>query len=305
MVAPLQYDGKIYKFINKLYKGDGVLENPEYLNGYLARANADSIKRISMCSFKEGKIFGFNPDSGTLDLTFTRNDTNKTRINSEGQVEDACYNLVSNSKTFSDFTSYPNTAVYTDFGIVAPNEEPTAVYIEKINNDSQSMGFSKSVTLEKNKYYNYSCYLKYLSYEEVFIKVQVGSTFAYLKFNIQTGQFIEQVNTQSYTIQQLNNGWYRVDICFLSDATATAATIAVDMPAITTTMIDQKFYVWGPQVTLGKTVRPYLATTNRANVPGIDYSTGQPALLLEPERSNFFWNSENFQTQAMGLSSGT
>jgi len=106
MVAPLQYDGRIYSFIDKLYKGDGVLENPEYLNGYLARANQDSIKRISMCSFKEGKIFALNPNSGALDLTFTRNDSNKTRINSEGEVENACYNLLSNSKTLSDFTPY-------------------------------------------------------------------------------------------------------------------------------------------------------------------------------------------------------
>jgi hypothetical protein len=302
MVAPLQYDGKIYKFIDKLYKGDGVLENPEYLNGYLARANADNIKRISMCSFKEGKIFGFNPDSGTLDLTFTRNDTNKTRINSEGQVENACYNLLSNSKTLSDFTPYWNTTIY-DFNQAAPNEEVGALQVEKDYAASGPVGFSKTVTLEKNKYYNYSCYFKYINNPEVYIKVQVGTLTAYLKFNIETGAFLEQSNIESYTIQPLKDGWYRVDIAFLNNSADTAGTIFVEMIGYSDT--SQWLKVWGPQVTLGKTVKPYLATTNRANVPGIDYSTGQPALLLEPERSNFFWNSENFQTQAMGLSSGT
>lgn len=303
MVAPLQYDGKIYKFVEKLYKGDGVLENPEYLNLHLSKANSDNIKRIAVSAHKEGKIFSLNPDSGVLDLTFTRNDANKTRVNSEGQVEDACYNLLSNTKTFSGFTPYTNTTIYTDFGIIAPNEEPTAIQVEKSNDDqATSTGFSKSLTLEKNKYYNYSCYIKYLMYQEVSIKVQVGSTFAYLKFNLQTGEFLEQANTQSYTIQPLNNGWYRVDICFLSDATATDATIGVDMPAITNTA--QRFYIWGPQVSLGKVARPYLPTTNRANVPGIDYSTGQPTLLLEKARSNNFANSENLQTQSISFGAG-
>lgn len=298
MIAPLQYDGRVYKFIDKLYKSDSVLENPEYLNAYLSRANTNSIKRISMCSFKQGKIIGFNPDNGLLDLDFVRNDSNQTRINSEGQVENACYNLVSNSKTFSDFTSYAATSINTNLNIEAPNEELTAIQIQKIDiNYLGSTGFSKSLILEKNKYYNYSCYLKYVNYTEIFIKVQVGTVFAYLKFNIQTGNFLEQANTQSYSIQPLKNGWYKVDICFLSDAVATNATIAVDMVGATNTA--QVFYIWGPQVSLGKTVRPYLATTNRTHVPAIDYSIGQPTLLLEPSRTNFILNSDEFETQSL------
>lgn len=75
------------------------------------------------------------------------------------------------------------------------------------------------------------------------------------------------------------------------------------MPAVANTL--QIFYVWGPQVSLGKTARPYLATTNRTNVPGIDYSTGQPTLLLEKARSNYFADSENFQTQSMSFGAGS
>ena len=303
MIAPLQYDGRIYRFINKLYKSDGVLENPEYLNGYLARANADSIKRISMCSFKEGKIFGFNPDNGLLDLSFGGNGSNQTRINSEGQVENSCYNLLSNSKTLSDFTTYPNTSIY-DLNQVAPNEEVGALHIEKLNYDlTLPIGFSKTVTLEKNKYYNYSCYFKYINNAEVYIKVQVGTLTAYLKFNIETGTFLEQSNIENYTIQPLKNNWYRVDIGFLNSSADTAGTISVEMTGYVNAA--QWLKVWGPQVTLGKTARPYLATTTRANVPAIDYSTGQPALLLEPERTNFILNSDEFQTQSVATNAST
>lgn len=301
MVAPLQYDGRIYSFIDKLYKGDGVLENPEYLNGYLARANQDSIKRISMCSFKEGKIFALNPSTGALDLTFTRNDANKTRINSEGEVENACYNLLSNSKTLSDFTPYWNTTIY-DFNQAAPNEEVGAMQIEKDYAASGPVGFSKTVTLEKNKYYNYSCYFKHINSPEVYIKVQVGALTAYLKFNIETGAFLEQANIENYTIQPLKDGWYRIDMGFLNNSADTAGTIFVEMIGYSDT--SQWLKVWGPQVSLGKTVKPYLATTTRDHVPSIDYSAGQPALLLEPQRSNYFWNSDNFQTQSKGLSLG-
>jgi len=101
--------------------------------------------------------------------------------------------------------------------------------IEKDYAASGPVGFSKTVTLEKNKYYNYSCYFKYINNAEVYIKVQVGTLTAYLKFNIETGAFLEQANIENYTIQPLKDGWYRVDIGFLNSSADTAGTIFVEM----------------------------------------------------------------------------
>jgi hypothetical protein len=78
--------------------------------------------------------------------------------------------------------------------------------IEKDYAASGPVGFSKTVTLEKNKYYNYSCYFKHINSPEVYIKVQVGALTAYLKFNIETGAFLEQANIENYTIQPLKDG---------------------------------------------------------------------------------------------------
>jgi hypothetical protein len=56
-------------------------------------------------------------------------------------------------------------------------------------------------------------------------------------------------------------------------------------------------YVWGAQLNIGSTAKPYFPTTDRLNVPRLTYQNGGggcPSLLLEPQRTNLFTYSEQF-----------
>ena len=53
-------------------------------------------------------------------------------------------------------------------------------------------------------------------------------------------------------------------------------------------------YLWGAQLVEGTQPLDYLATTNRLNVPRIDYSQGVGCLLLEPQRTNLATYSNDF-----------
>lgn len=45
---------------------------------------------------------------------------------------------------------------------------------------------------------------------------------------------------------------------------------------------------------MGSEPKEYQRTTNRQNVPAIDYATGEPSILLEPQRTNLEIHSSNF-----------
>jgi hypothetical protein len=59
----------------------------------------------------------------------------------------------------------------------------------------------------------------------------------------------------------------------------------------------QFFYLWGAQLVEGTDAKPYFATTNRQDVPRLDYRNADgslstcPRLLLEPQRTNSIRNS--------------
>ena len=68
---------------------------------------------------------------------------------------------------------------------------------------------------------------------------------------------------------------------------------------VTTTDI----YLWGAQIVLGETEKTYIKTTDRLDIPRLDYSGGAscPTLLLEPQRTNLVPYSEDFsQWSAIG-----
>jgi hypothetical protein len=53
-------------------------------------------------------------------------------------------------------------------------------------------------------------------------------------------------------------------------------------------------YIWGAQLVQGSAPKDYLPTTDRLDIARIDYSTGEAALLVEPQRTNLITYSEQF-----------
>ena len=51
--------------------------------------------------------------------------------------------------------------------------------------------------------------------------------------------------------------------------------------------------MWGAQLVKGDQPKDYLKTTDRLDIPRIDYTNGEPSILLEPSRTNLVSNSNN------------
>ena len=98
-------------------------------------------------------------------------------------------------------------------------------------------------------------------------------------------------NQQVNVYPQIVNGeWIRVS------ATVTATTTGnyQQSPARANSSNVQSFYIYGPQLVEGSSAQTYFPTTDRLNVPRIDFSQGScPALLLEPQRTNLITQSED------------
>jgi hypothetical protein len=54
------------------------------------------------------------------------------------------------------------------------------------------------------------------------------------------------------------------------------------------------FLVWGAQFVKGDKPKEYLKTTDRLDIPRIDYTNGEPSILLEPQRQNLITYSQDF-----------
>ena len=65
-------------------------------------------------------------------------------------------------------------------------------------------------------------------------------------------------------------------------------------------------FLWGAQLNIGSTAKPYFPTTDRLDVPRIDYTGGGCGkLLLEPQRTNLVTYSEDFSNAAWVKSNST
>ena len=55
-----------------------------------------------------------------------------------------------------------------------------------------------------------------------------------------------------------------------------------------------QFLITSAQIVKGDQPKEYLKTTDRLDIPRIDYTNGEPSILLEPSRTNSFDYSQDF-----------
>jgi hypothetical protein len=106
----------------------------------------------------------------------------------------------------------------------------------------------------------------------------------------------------------VGSGWYRCIISGTVDRTGSIdlAPAPADNDYLSDAIGDY-VYIYGAQLVSGSTAKPYFPTTDRLNVPRIDYTGGGcGSLLLEPQRTNSQTYSEDLtQASAWGVGSVT
>jgi hypothetical protein len=218
------------------------------------------------------------------------------------------YNLFTYSEDFTNaIWSKQNTTIINN-SIAAPNGTLTA---DKIVGNS-GVTYSYTGTLGVNVISTgfvlnstervVSFYLKYGGLNR--IRVIYGSSSnlnigIYVGVDLQLG-IITDANGGSFAsnffIEDAGNGWYRVGFTVIMTMQSTNNRFGIGLGDTTKTVGDgvDGVYVWGAQLVDGSSNKPYQLTTNRQNIPRIDYTNGSPSILIEPQRTNLFLQSEDF-----------
>ena len=263
--------------------------------------------------YKEDVVYSQIPTDGSGDLSFTRA-SNGTRVNSQGLVEVAPWNLYTYSEEFNNSIWANGNATITANTTTAPNGTTTADSIfEQVVNDYQIRG--QNVSMVSGQVFTFSIYAK--ANTRNFFRILVGNG---VLLSNQSAYFdlvnVTTTSTASITssIESVGNGWCKIVISFTCNNTATDAIYYGPSPNMTSGYFpfvgdaSKNVYIWGAQLNIGSTAKPYFPTTDRLNVPRLTYQNGGggcPSLLLEKQSTNLVTYSEQFDNASWSNASSS
>lgn len=222
--------------------------------------------------YKEDVVYSQIPTSGSGDLSFTRA-SNGTRINSAGLVEVVAWNLAEQSEAFSNTAVWNvlNGASVTANTTTAPNGTTTA----------DTLTFSTNVS---SNVYSFCSAPVGANVVSVYAKVASGTKQFRLRVDLPGG-----TTSSNFTA---TTEWQRFEFAVTTTTANLVFYIIND-----STGVAGDLYIWGAQLNIGSTAKPYFPTTDRLNVPRLTYQNGGggcPSLLLEKQSTNEALYSEDF-----------
>ena len=220
---------------------------------------------ITPNAYSENRVLTAKPINGDGLIGLTRA-TTATRVNSSGNVNLVPYNLLQYSQEFDNVVWNKVDTTITANTTVSPIGVQDA--------DTMSVTGTTSRVIAPNTLttgtYTISVWMRVLS----------GS--GTMRFNLT----IDGVNTN--VIFSPTTQWQRFTTTFTVSTTATLVAFRAQ------TFVGN-VAIWGAQLVQGTSALDYFFTTDRLDVPRIDYSLGGcPTLLLEPQRTNLILQSSFF-----------
>ena len=251
--------------------------------------------------YKEDTVYSVVPSDGSGDLSFTRA-SNGTRINSAGLVEVCPWNLVQYSEDLSNAVWTKGGTSITTNATTAPNGTTTADKLVELATTEQHQSY-QSIAVQAGTY-TFSVYLKQAGRIYASVYPQGSSMNAVVTVNLSTGVIVSATGATyvSSSIESVGDGWYKVNATLTTTANNLACVVYLSnvsggqSPTYTGNGTDGIF-VWGAQLNIGSTAKPYFPTTDRLNVPRLTYQNGGggcPSLLLEKQSTNLVSYSQDF-----------
>lgn len=236
--------------------------------------------------------------NGTIgDLTVTRA-TTATRVNEQGLIEHVPYNLITYSEEFENTQWIKSNITIERNSIISPNGDMTGdKLIEGTNNGLKYVSSSSLGTV--GNVHTASIYLKANTRTWAYLTFGwdgSGDRAAY--FDLINGVVGNLEGGVTASIVATGNGWYRCTITGTMLNNAPRLSLSMATGNGTRTYLGDgvsSIYAWGAQIVEGTQPRDYFPTTNRFNVPRLDYSFGScPSILVEPQRTNLLAQSADF-----------
>jgi hypothetical protein len=205
---------------------------------------------------------------------------------------------------FNDIAWNKTAVTITSNIAIAPNGTLTADKIIATAVNTNHILSTSPSTFTTSTSYTFSYYAKSSEYTKTGIRIGGAgySTVNLAAINLVNGTIISQQGFTSLSVTNENNGWYRIAGSFVA---AVGLTPNIHPLSDSYTIVADNFsylgdgtsgiLAWGAQLTEGSSALEYFTTTDRQDVPRIDYSLGGcPNILLEPQRSNLILWSEQF-----------
>ena len=225
--------------------------------------------------------------------------TTATRVNEDGLIEVVPYNLLRYSEQFEDGVWTKITTSVTANTTTAPNGTLTA---DSLIPNAVTFGLiQQTANITANVPNTFSVYAKYNGISIFQLQTRDNANnanVAIVNFDILTGVVLMAPSASgaysnaSATIESVGNGWYRLSLTSTSNISVTSRFRLVS------DLSDgiNGYFIWGAQLVEGSAPKDYLPTTDRLNVPRIDYSNGGcPSILVEPQRTNLALRSQEFE----------
>ena len=235
-------------------------------------------------AYGEGKLACVKPTNGSGDFTFTRA-SSAIRTNPSGFLEPACYNLLTQSE--GNMATYPSRGNVSNAPISIVGFDNSIEF----GDNSVARATYKLFTPTIGTTYNISCFIEM---EDGGIPV-IGLNNSSGDFRLLIG---DGIVTLGNIVELVSGNLYRVS----GVRTATTSTLGSFGIVKYTTQSARKFKISGIQLTEGADLKPYQKTTDRLNVPRLDYSNGAtcPSVLIEPQRTNLLLRSGEFDVSPWG-----
>jgi len=246
--------------------------------------------------YAEDVVYSEIPLDGSGDLSFTRAG-NGTRVNFDGLVEVTPWNLFQQSEDFSNAIWTKDASTISSNAINAPNGTSTADLLIPSTISATDHRIRQSLPNSVGNF-NYSVYVKSGGYNWVKLRSEAN----WANVNLSNGA-IGFTSGVTPTVEILSDGWYRISFSVVNVSGGFAYVYPMNVnensidPSAWAGNGTSGVYLWGAQLNIGSTAKPYFPTTDRLNVPRLTYQNGGggcPALLLEPQRTNLMFYSEQF-----------
>jgi hypothetical protein len=218
------------------------------------------------------------------DFDFDRNSTG-TRVNEDYLIEDVPYNLASYSEDFSNSGWIKINVNVTSNQILAPDGTLSADKLIATSGASNKVIY-QAISAGT---YTASVFAKKGEFEGLFIGT--GTVGAFFNLNTYAYRTHYTSTPTSHKIESYGDGWYRYSITFTESGNNNLYIAPNDNVSTTLAITgdgSKGIYIWGGQLVKSDQPKDYLKTTDRLDIPRIDYTNGEPSILLEPSRTNLF-----------------
>jgi len=243
-------------------------------------------------AYKEDVLYSVVPSDGSGDMNVVRA-TTATRVNADGLIEVVPKNLVTYSEQFDNAKWIKQSSTIIENSTISPNGTLTADLLYPTSSGNYRAVRQLNDTLIGE--INLSVYLKAQNKSKAYIRLDDAK---YAIFDLINGTIVGYNSIEIPTIENVGNGWYRCSLNYNAlSLTSTSFYLGImdtSYPSVTANGTDG-IYLWGAQTTNVFGATSYFPTTDRLNIPRLDYSGGGcPSILVEGQRTNLALYSEQF-----------